>query len=512
MIVYRRDRIPGKENSQLTSPIDCRSSDLPLFKQTWRPAHIAGCSRFRSAFAILLLIVGFAAVRPALASDLVGPRNLLEDASGTLNIANVAGVVSAQTAAESLDHRRDLVMMFFVTAMFFLLLWAIFNYFQDRQPEVGLFAIYQAVYTAFGIAATGYLALFSHGGFPQLVGWAGAILYFAINVTTLLFCRELFRVYEPPRILMRGINLLLYTSPVLIVVYALGFKSFAISSNAVLIQITWLALAATTIAFRVEDIPRRWIVQAFFVAVCLSNAAFGLATRNSSFASTLNLSEIQLLFVNGLTVFALFVVILKARALHAQRTARQAFLDLLRVQKKFEIEKELKKQAEFRAQTDFLTGVFNRRSFAESGERELDRAIRFQRPLSLLMFDIDHFKVINDTWGHAVGDIVLQKVSHLIHEEMRGADIFGRIGGEEFAAILVEAEGNHAFNAAQRLCASVADAVIAPPGAERIPVTISIGLAQLNGRNISFDALLNEADQAMYAAKEAGRNRVSGSM
>jgi diguanylate cyclase (GGDEF)-like protein len=125
------------------------------------------------------------------------------------------------------------------------------------------------------------------------------------------------------------------------------------------------------------------------------------------------------------------------------------------------------------------------------------------------MFDIDHFKSINDTWGHATGDVVLQQVSHLIRDALRTGDIFGRTGGEEFAAVLVRTEGDSAFNVSQRLCGMVADAVIAPEGAERIPVTISIGLAQLKGRNISFDELMNEADQAMYAAKNAGRNRVS---
>ena len=149
------------------------------------------------------------------------------------------------------------------------------------------------------------------------------------------------------------------------------------------------------------------------------------------------------------------------------------------------------------------------RFFVESAESELDRAMRFSRPLSLLMFDIDHFKSINDTWGHAIGDIVLKTVAHLIRDALRGADIFGRTGGEEFAAILVETEGNFASSVAHRLCATVAEAVIVPPGTEPIPVTISIGLAQLNGRNISFEALMDEADQAMYAAKEAGRNRVA---
>lgn len=481
----RKGRIPGKENSQLISPINYRRSALPLQEEIGRPNPLRGWVRLGLGLAILLLIVGFALVQPAEASGLIASHNL------------------------PIDHPRDLVMMFFLTSMLFLLLWAILNYFQDRQPEVGLFAVHQAVYTLFAIAATGYLAIFLSTGHPRLVDWASTILYLAINCTTLLFCRELFKLYDPPPLLMRGLNLLMGTFPVLIVVFCLGYNTFAIDSNAALIQITWLVLTATAIAFREEDTPRRWIMQAFFVVVCLCHAAFWFAGRSGRIASVFNLSDVQLLFFDGLAVNGFFVVILKARALHGQRKAHQSFLDLMRVRKKFEMELELKKQAELEAQTDFLTGLFNRRRFVESAESELDRATRFQRPLSLLMFDIDHFKSINDTWGHAIGDVVLQQVAHLLHDALRNADILGRTGGEEFAAVLVETEGNAAASVAQRLCTTVADAAITPPGAERIPVTVSIGLTQLKGRSIAFDELLIEADQAMYAAKQAGRNRIS---
>jgi diguanylate cyclase (GGDEF)-like protein len=407
------------------------------------------------------------------------------------------------------DHQQDLVMVFFVTAMLTLLVWAILNYLLDRVPEVGLLGIHLATYTLFGVAAAGYLAPFCPARFPHLVDSACAILYFAINFTTVLFCRELFKLYDPHPLSMRGLSLLMGASPVLIVVFALGFTSFAILSNAVLTQIAWLALAATAFALREEDFPRRWIIRVFFVAVCTSNAAFWVAGRSGKIASAFNLSEFQLLIVNGLAISAFFVVILKARSIHSQRKAHQSFLDLMRVQKRFNDERELKRQAELQAQTDYLTGVLNRRRFVETAENELARAMRYQRPLSLLMFDLDHFKSINDTWGHASGDVVLQGFSRLIRDALRGADIFGRTGGEEFAAILVETEGNAAASVAQRLCETVANATIASPEGERIPVTVSIGLVLLNGRTISFNELMNEADRAMYAAKEAGRNRVA---
>jgi diguanylate cyclase (GGDEF)-like protein len=411
-------------------------------------------------------------------------------------------------AAERWDHRRDLLMVFFVTAMLSLLLWAILNYFLDRQPVVGLFAVHQTVYTFFGIVATGYLAPLCPARFPQLADWANLVLYCGIGFTPLLFCRELFKPYEPPPVLMRGLKLLLWAFPVLLLAIALGFDTQAVTANAVLIKFSWLYFVVIAFSLRVEDAPRRWIVRAFFVAVFLSNCTFWLAGSSARAASIVNLTAFQLLIVDGLIIGGLFALMLHTRARQVQQRAHLFALDLLKVQKKFEIEKELKKQAELQAQTDFLTGLYNRRHFVELTKRELDRAVRFKRPLTLLMIDIDHFKVINDTWGHGIGDVVLQDVARLIRDTLRNVDIFGRTGGEEFAAVIAETEGDNALHIAQRICGVVAKATIAPQGAERLQVTVSVGLSELKGREIPFDDLLDEADQAMYAAKAAGRNRV----
>jgi diguanylate cyclase (GGDEF)-like protein len=288
---------------------------------------------------------------------------------------------------------------------------------------------------------------------------------------------------------------------------ALGYDTQAVIANALLIKITWLYFAVIAFSLRVERTPSRRLLQIFFVLILMNNVVFWLASRSSRIASVINLTAIQTLVIDGLVIGGLFAVILHTRARQTLREAQQSAVDLLLVQKKFEIEQKLKEHAELQAQTDYLTGLFNRRSFVESAERELMRAIRFQRPLTMLMIDIDHFKAINDTWGHGVGDIVLKNVSQLMQETLRNVDIFGRTGGEEFAAVLVETDGPDALDVAKRLCTVVADAVIAPPGAGRIQITVSIGISQLKERRVSFNSLMDEADQAMYEAKEAGRNR-----
>jgi diguanylate cyclase (GGDEF)-like protein len=216
----------------------------------------------------------------------------------------------------------------------------------------------------------------------------------------------------------------------------------------------------------------------------------------------------RILIFDGLIIGGLFAIMLHTRARQLKRDAQQTMLDLLRTQKKFELEQKLKEQAEAQARTDYLTGLFNRRHFVELAERELERSSRYRRPFTMLLIDIDHFKAINDNWGHSFGDAVLQEVSRLMSGALRSVDIFGRIGGEEFAAVIVESEGREAIEVAQRICVTVADALIVSTDGGGFHVTVSIGLAQLDGRNINFDTVLNEADQAMYQAKTTGRNRV----
>ena len=157
--------------------------------------------------------------------------------------------------------------------------------------------------------------------------------------------------------------------------------------------------------------------------------------------------------------------------------------------------------------TDQLTGVSNRARFFELGEAELTRWKRFAQPLSALMIDVDHFKAINDTHGHAAGDEVLKQVAGALQSTLRSIDVIGRLGGEEFAILLPSLDIQGAEMVAERLRRGAAGLVPTFEG-RPIPVTISIGCAELSGPVDDIDALLREADGALYAAKQGGRNRV----
>ena len=156
---------------------------------------------------------------------------------------------------------------------------------------------------------------------------------------------------------------------------------------------------------------------------------------------------------------------------------------------------------------DELTGLLNRREYDRILSEEEDRARRFGQPLSLVVIDIDLFKSINDLHGHAAGDAVLREVAARIADSIRTVDRAARIGGEEFALILVQTDGASAFEVAKRTIASVAKSPVAA-GALAIAVTASAGVAVLPADGRTAGDLFEAADKALYAAKKAGRNRV----
>jgi len=161
------------------------------------------------------------------------------------------------------------------------------------------------------------------------------------------------------------------------------------------------------------------------------------------------------------------------------------------------------------AYTDALTSIFNRRYFDQRYTREILRARRYKRNLSVLMIDIDHFKVYNDTFGHLMGDKVLQKVAQVLETELRRADVVCRYGGEEFVVILPEIDLHNAYYVAEKLRNAVISSTFS--GDEKMSgkgITISLGVAAFPENGDTEKMVLGKADEALYKAKERGRNQV----
>ncbi len=159
------------------------------------------------------------------------------------------------------------------------------------------------------------------------------------------------------------------------------------------------------------------------------------------------------------------------------------------------------------AVTDELTGAYNRRKFIEIAQREISQTHPNVPPLSIILFDCDDFKNINDTHGHPCGDMVLQQISQICQKMIRRQDIFARYGGEEFIILLPETDSIHALAVAERLRETIANQKIGCDE-KTISTTVSVGISTLQESGVDFDELLKRVDRAVYKAKEAGKNCV----
>lgn len=169
---------------------------------------------------------------------------------------------------------------------------------------------------------------------------------------------------------------------------------------------------------------------------------------------------------------------------------------------------QARQQMEQLALHDGLTGLLNRRTIEEYAEAEFDQASRKKRPLSVVLLDVDHFKSVNDKYGHKFGDHTLRRVAQLLTGDLRKYDRVGRWGGEEFILILPETQLQDAIMVAERLRSRIAEMKLSLENGKQFSVQISLGVACATGEFPSLQKLIDAADQAMYGAKQTGRNRV----
>jgi diguanylate cyclase (GGDEF)-like protein len=164
-------------------------------------------------------------------------------------------------------------------------------------------------------------------------------------------------------------------------------------------------------------------------------------------------------------------------------------------------------ELEDRAIRDELTGVLNRRGFLEFARVELMRANRFNRPTSIILFDVDQLKHVNDSLGHIVGDEVIQEVVKCSQHDIRQIDLLGRWGGDEFVVLLPETNLDSAVKVAERLCMDIEEHYYTHEG-KQLRITVSIGVAANRSPDDTVDDLFSQADVALYEAKESGKNCV----
>lgn len=205
---------------------------------------------------------------------------------------------------------------------------------------------------------------------------------------------------------------------------------------------------------------------------------------------------------------SLIVIVMTLSAIYARHLLRkQKQTELLLIEHQINLEKLVAartSELERMASLDPLTHIYNRRKFLEKLSHELSRAKRYKHPLTLIMCDLDHFKLINDNHGHAAGDIVLQSIARCLKDNLRNIDVYARWGGEEFIILLPHIPPKEAKMVAQKLCLAVSRLVFD----EGIKITASFGVSCLQEEDKDSQSLIKRADDALYQAKHDGRNRV----
>jgi diguanylate cyclase (GGDEF)-like protein len=253
-------------------------------------------------------------------------------------------------------------------------------------------------------------------------------------------------------------------------------------------------MAASALRARVEELHEQPIGDSFAHRSDLVDL-FGELERGGADAPR----EVQLRTAEGETFWAL----LSARSVvfSTMETVMLGFSDLT-------AQKAVEHQLRFLAQRDPLTQAYNRHHFWQLAHTEMARVKRYHRPLAMAMIDADHFKNVNDVYGHDVGDLVLRLIVDTCHDSLRKNDVLARYGGEEFIVLLPETAPDGALAVVERLRERIAETPLELEDGQRVSVTVSVGLASLNSYQEGFEALLKRADDALYAAKRGGRNCV----
>jgi diguanylate cyclase (GGDEF)-like protein len=296
------------------------------------------------------------------------------------------------------------------------------------------------------------------------------------------------------------------TIAVLVVIFAnafpvcfvegVGLTPFKIISEHI-ISIILLAAIALLLYHRAAFDRKvvQWLVASLILTV-VAELAF------TFYVSVYGLGNLIGHFLKFIAFFLIYIAIVE---MGIEKPQRLLFRNLQRKEKAFE---NALQEVQRLAITDSLTNLYNRRHFSKVGEDEVQRACRYGRSLSAIMLDIDHFKRVNDTFGHTVGDQILQGVAKSCRKALRGVDVLGRYGGDEFVILLPENDRAAAVRVAERLRKTISHLQL---NTARGPakVTASLGVAAVDCDEPSLETLLSQADNALYVAKRRGRNRVS---
>lgn len=376
-------------------------------------------------------------------------------------------------------------------------------HFSIRDRRYLLYSVFLGAFVAMNLAYTGHGMMWLWPDWPALQRWIIPCLMMAFGLAGLLFAR---RFLDAPTHLPRLERLLRWCTTGFVLAFVLvlapaGSPAWPLRIAFAFSLFFTVAMVTLGVGAVRERVPSaRYFLLASLASACGAGltalTVWGLIDFRPWAYHAVEVGMLLDATLLGIALGGQFRTAVLAR-MHAEVASRE--LSALNQRLNASIE-----ELAHVAATDGLTGLWNRRHFEDRLTAELERAGRYGQPLSLLLFDIDHFKAINDTCGHQAGDAVLRELAAVVRARMRRSDAITRWGGEEFTVLIPNVPQSGAHEAAEKLRQAV-EAHVFPNG---LRVTVSIGVAQWAGRPEPADRWIARADHALYEAKRGGRNRV----
>ena len=366
-----------------------------------------------------------------------------------------------------------------------MLFYNLFLFFGIKEKYYALYVLYLCTFLAANASYNGYTFMYLFSDHPTVQNWAQSTSIFLFMLTGLLFANSFLNLEKYHQTLYKITKYMIFLIIGIALLSAMvGGYHMHVMLSIILVMLVSIYIFGMALF--------SWLTGNRSARFFLLGAASGLIGAVITALTVMSFIPYSYMTYKA-NDFGMFIdVVLLSLAL-ADR---------------MKITQEEKRIAEKEAKTDMVTGLFNRRAYNEICNMEYQRLVRNHRILSVVMFDIDHFKRINDTYGHDTGDIVLKNVAQIVESVIREYDYAFRIGGDEFLLLLPETNREQASLLAERIRKQIEDQKVVDKNNLILSLTASFGIAQYNQNDASIETVTRKADEALYQAKKSGRNRV----
>ncbi len=366
-----------------------------------------------------------------------------------------------------------------------MLLYNLFLFLGIKQRFYIFYVLYLSAFFAMNASYNGYTFMYLFSDYPTVQNWSQSTSIYFFMFTGLLFASSFLNLKKYHQTLYKMTTYLMFLIIGIAFLSAIvGGYSYHVMLSIILVMLISIYIFAIALC--------SWIGGNRSARFFLLGATSGLIGAIITALTVMSFIPFSYMTYKA-NDFGMFIdVVLLSLALADRMKMTQ--------EKKLIAEKE--------AKTDIVTGLFNRRAYYEISNMEYQRLLRHQRVLSVIMFDLDHFKNINDNYGHDTGDMVLKSAASIVEELIREYDYAFRMGGDEFLLLLPETNEKQASLLAERMRTKIENQKLVDKNNNKLFITASFGIAQYTQNDTSIETVTRRADEALYQAKKAGRNRV----